>query len=57
MLETLEQLLTPGALVLADDTELPSLAGYLAYVRDPANGYTSVNFPVADGMEVSCRTA
>ncbi|GAB3878953.1 class I SAM-dependent methyltransferase [Kibdelosporangium lantanae] len=57
VLETLEQLLTPGALVLADDTELPSLAGYLAYVRDPANGYTSVNFPVADGMEVSCRTA
>jgi len=57
VLGTLEHVLTPGALVLADDTELPSLAAYLAHVRDPANGYTSVNFPVADGMEVSCRTA
>lgn len=22
--------------------------------RDPANGYTSVEFPVEDGMELSC---
>jgi predicted O-methyltransferase YrrM len=56
VLRSLEPRLTPGALVFADDTSLSSVAPYLAYVRDPANGYTSVNFPVADGMEVSCHT-
>jgi len=25
------------------------------HVRDPANGYLSVAFPVEDGMEISCR--
>jgi predicted O-methyltransferase YrrM len=55
VLRALEPKLTPGALVVADDTVLPSLAGYLEYVRDPANGYVSVNFPVEDGMEISCR--
>lgn len=30
-------------------------ADYLDYVRDPANGYVSVAFPVEDGMEISCR--
>jgi hypothetical protein len=24
-------------------------------VRDPANGYATVDFPVDDGMEISCR--
>jgi hypothetical protein len=33
------------------------LSGYLAYVRDPANGYVPVAFPVEDGMEVGCRAA
>jgi hypothetical protein len=28
---------------------------YLDYVRDPANDYQSVLFPVEDGMEISCR--
>jgi hypothetical protein len=30
---------------------------YLDHVRDPANGYVSVNFPVREGdsMEISCR--
>jgi predicted O-methyltransferase YrrM len=55
VLRLLEPKLAPGALVLADDTDLPDLADYLAFVRDPANGYVSVHFPVADGMEVSCR--
>jgi hypothetical protein len=35
---------------------MTSMAPYLAYVRDPANGYTTVDFPVEDGMELSCRT-
>jgi hypothetical protein len=28
---------------------------YLDHVRDPANGYLGVEFPVEDGMEISCR--
>ena len=46
----------PGALVIADDTAKASMGGYLDYVRDPANGYVNVAFPVEDGMEISCRT-
>jgi hypothetical protein len=42
---------------VADDINLPSLTAYLEYVRDPANGYVSVAFPVEDGMEISCWTA
>ncbi|HEX4009025.1 MAG TPA: class I SAM-dependent methyltransferase [Solirubrobacteraceae bacterium] len=57
VLRMLEPSLTPGALVLADDTSLPSMADYLVYVRDLRNGYESVEFPVADGVEISCRTA
>lgn len=55
VLRLLEDRLAPGALILGDDTDLPSLKPYLDYVRDPANGYLSVHFPVGDGMEVSCR--
>lgn len=55
VLRLLEDRLAPGAIVLGDDTDLSSLKPYLDYVRDPANGYVSVNFPVGDGLEVSCR--
>jgi|ERR1700678_813105 predicted O-methyltransferase YrrM len=55
VLRVLEPRLLPGTLVIGDDVNLESLAPYLAYVRDPANGYESVTFPVEDGMEVSCR--
>jgi predicted O-methyltransferase YrrM len=55
VLRLLEPKLAPGALVVADDIELPDLADYLDYVRNPSNGYVSVAFPVADGMEISCR--
>ncbi|MFJ8861148.1 hypothetical protein ACIRD8_22305 [Streptomyces sp. NPDC102451] len=34
---------------------LPDLAPYLDHVRDTANGYQSVTFPVEDGLEISCR--
>jgi predicted O-methyltransferase YrrM len=54
VLRLLESRLAPGALVVADDIDLPRLADYLEYVRDPANGYLSVTFPVGDGMEISC---
>lgn len=55
VLRLLEPRLAPGALVVADDVSMASMADYLAYVRDPANGYVSVAFPVEDGMEISCR--
>jgi predicted O-methyltransferase YrrM len=55
VLRLLEDRLPSGALVVADDTTMPSVAEYLAYVRDPAHGYTGVDFPVEDGVELSCR--
>jgi hypothetical protein len=48
--------LSPSALIAADDTTFARMAGYLHYVRDPANGYITVTFPVADGMELSSWT-
>jgi predicted O-methyltransferase YrrM len=56
VLHLLEPKLAPGALVVADDSTFPNMADYLAYVRDPANGYVNVAFPIEDGMEISCRT-
>jgi predicted O-methyltransferase YrrM len=53
VLRLLEPKLAPGALVAADDISLPSMTSYLDYVREPANGYVSVAFPVGDGMELS----
>jgi predicted O-methyltransferase YrrM len=54
VLKLLEPSLAVGALVVGDDSTFPSMADYLNYVRDPANGYVSVEFPVEDGMEISC---
>ncbi|MGD3112203.1 methyltransferase [Streptomyces sp. YGL11-2] len=51
----MEPRLAPGTLVVADDTSFASMRPYLDHVRDPANGYRSVAFPVEDGMEISCR--
>jgi len=55
VLRLLEPRLTPGALVIGDDSSFASVQPYLDYIRDPANGYVSVAFPVEDGMEISCR--
>jgi predicted O-methyltransferase YrrM len=57
VLRALEPKLAPGALIAADDITQASMAGYLGYVRDPANGYVTVAFPVADGLEISSWTA
>ncbi|GAA0561241.1 class I SAM-dependent methyltransferase [Paractinoplanes ferrugineus] len=57
VLRLLEPRLTPGALVIGDDSSFASVQPYLDHVRDPANGYLSVSFPVEDGMEISCRLA
>jgi predicted O-methyltransferase YrrM len=53
----LEPKLSAGALIIADNTSMDDTKPYLQHVRDPGNGYVSVNFPVRDGdsMEISCR--
>jgi predicted O-methyltransferase YrrM len=53
----LEPRLSSGALIVADNTSMDDTRPYLDHVRDPANGYVSVNFPVREGdrMEISCR--
>ncbi|KQH81279.1 MULTISPECIES: class I SAM-dependent methyltransferase [Mycobacterium] len=58
VIELLQPSLSPGAVVVADNTESPDLRPYLDYVRDPGNGYVSFNFPVrdTDSMELSCWT-
>ncbi|WP_433378367.1 O-methyltransferase [Actinoplanes sp. CA-142083] len=55
VLRLLEPRLSPGAPVVADDASFASVRPYLDYVRDPANGYVTVDFPVEDGMAISCR--
>jgi predicted O-methyltransferase YrrM len=56
VLRLLEPVLATGALVAADDITHQGMAGYLDFVRDPANGYVSVAFPVEDGVEISSWT-
>jgi predicted O-methyltransferase YrrM len=53
----LEPRLTPGTLIVADNTEMDDTKPYLDYVRDPDNGYVSVNFLArdSDSMEITCR--
>ena len=57
VLQQLEPRLSPGALILADNTSHDQTAPYLDYIRDPANGYTGVGFPGRsnDSIELSCR--
>jgi predicted O-methyltransferase YrrM len=57
MLKMLEPRLAPAAVIVADDLDIApaSLASYLAYVRDPLNGYASVEMPLGDGIEISMR--
>jgi predicted O-methyltransferase YrrM len=58
MLRLLEPKLSPGALVVADDLDIApeTLAPYLDYVRQPGNGYVSVELPLGDRIEISLRT-
>lgn len=57
VIHLLEPRLAPGTLVVADNTNMAETQPYLDYVRDPANGYVSVNFLArdSDSMEISCR--
>jgi len=55
MLKFLEPRLAPGALIVADDLAVApeALKSYVAYVREPKNGYVSVEVPLGDRLEVS----
>jgi len=57
VIKLLEPRLSAGALIVADNTSMDDTKPYLEHVRDPGNGYVSVNFPVREGdsMEISCR--
>jgi predicted O-methyltransferase YrrM len=57
VIKLLEPRLSPGALIVADNTSMDDTRPYLDHVHDPGNGYVSVNFPVREGdsMEISCR--
>jgi predicted O-methyltransferase YrrM len=57
VIKLLEPRLSPGALIVADNTSMAATLPYVDYVRDPANGYISINFPAKedDTMELSCR--
>lgn len=58
IIELLEPRLSPGVLVVADNTNSADTQPYLDRVRNPDNGYVSFNFQVrdSDSMEISCRT-
>jgi predicted O-methyltransferase YrrM len=57
VIKVIEPRLVPGALVVADNTEMADTQPYLDYVRDAESGYVSVNFQArdSDSMEISCR--
>ena len=57
VLEMLTPSLRPGAAVLAVNvlTFRLALAPYIAHVRDPANGFSSMTLFVGDGVEYSIR--
>jgi len=57
VIKLLEPHLAPGALVVADNTEMSDAKPYLDYVRNVEKGYVSVNFAAreSDSMEISCR--
>jgi predicted O-methyltransferase YrrM len=59
MLKFLEPRLSPGALIVADDLAVApdALASYVGYVREPGNGYVSVEIPLGDRIEISVRAA
>jgi len=57
VLRLLEPHLASAALLAADlSIEDPDLRPYLNYIRDPTNGYLSVEVPLDAGVELSVRT-
>ena len=58
VLQLLEPRLRTGAVIVADDLDLfpEVMKSYLQHVRNPGNGYTSVEVPIGDGLELTLRT-
>ncbi|MGO9251133.1 MAG: O-methyltransferase [Mycobacterium sp.] len=56
VIELLEPRLSPGVLIVADNTNAADTQPYLDRVRNPDNGYVSFNVRDTDSMEISCRT-
>jgi len=57
VLELVAPQLSPGAVVVADNlfTFRRQLAEYVAYIRDPSNGFLSLPLFLKDGTELSVR--
>ncbi len=56
VLKLVEPHLRPGAIVAADNVNARSaVTSFTRYVREPHNGYVSVDMPLGDGIEVSMR--
>jgi predicted O-methyltransferase YrrM len=56
VLHVVEPHMRSAALVVADlNVADPDLLPYLMHIRHPANGYRSVEVPLADGVELSVR--
>ena len=55
MIKMLRPKFRPGAVVLADNifTFPKDLAPYIAFMRDPANGFESMTLPLGQGLEYS----
>lgn len=57
MLKLLIPHLRQGTVVLADDVTLfpADVASYLAFVREPANGFVTATLSLGDGIEYSVK--
>ena len=56
VLKLVEPHLRPGAVIAADNVNernKKEMAEFTGYIRDPKNGYVSVDLPLGDGIEVS----
>jgi len=56
-IQQLTPLLRPGAIVVCDNTGRfrDAYRDYLAFVGDPSNGFRSMRWPYAGGMEISIK--
>ncbi len=56
VLKLVEPHLRKGAIVAADNINTRNkIEDFTGYVREPKNGYVSVDMPLGDGIEVSMR--
>ena len=56
VLKIVEPSLRKGAVIAADNVNTRNkIEDFTGYIRDPKNGYVSVDMPLGDGIEVSLR--